>query len=104
MTQIPPLPRRRAFGCGVASAAVAVAGILPTAIVFVLAGTADPNYGWLVFLTLPLAVLFGGIALVLGVIGLVFARADGGAYAWPVVGAVLGVVAVLPSAGFLWGG
>ena len=104
MTQIPPLPRRRAFGCGVAATVAALVGILPTAIVFVLAATADPNYGWLLFLTLPLAVLFGGIALVLGVIGLVFARADGGGYAWPVVGAVLGVVALLPAAAFLWGG
>lgn len=104
MTQISPLPRRRAFGCGVAATAVALVGILPTVIVFVLAGTADPNYGWLLFVTLPLAVLFGGIALILGIIGLVFARTDRSGYGWPVVGVVLGAVAVLPAAAFLMGG
>ncbi|WP_149083602.1 MULTISPECIES: hypothetical protein [Microbacterium] len=104
MTQISPLPRRRAFGCGVAATAVALVGILPTVIVFVLAGTADPNYGWLLFVTLPLAVLFGGIALILGIIGLVFARTDRSGYRWPVVGVVLGAVAVLPAAAFLMGG
>ena len=104
MTQISPLPRRRAFGCGVAATAVALVGILPTVIVFVLAGTADPNYGWLLFVTLPLALLFGGIALILGIIGLVFARTDRSGFAWPVVGVVLGAVSVLPTAAFLMGG
>jgi len=104
VSQIIPSPRRRAFGCGVAATVVALVGILPTAIVFVLAGTADPNYGWLLFLTLPLAVLFGGTALILGVIGLVFARADRVGYAWPVAGTVLGAVSALPTAAFLMGG
>jgi len=82
---------------------LALVGILPTVIVFVLAGTADPNYGWLLFITLPIAVLFGPVALILGIIGIVFARVDRGGYAWPIVGAVLGALQLLPAALFLAG-
>ncbi|WP_143740708.1 hypothetical protein [Microbacterium sp. SZ1] len=101
MTGLPPPRRRRALGCGIAATVVALVGIVPTAIVFVLASTIDPNYGWLLFVTLPIAVFFGAVALVLGIIGIVLARADRGGYAWPIVGVVLGVVQLLPAAAFL---
>lgn len=103
MTYPPPPRRRRALGCGIAATALAVIGIMPTAIVAILAATADPNYAWLAFITLPIAVLFGAIAVVLGIIGLVFARTDRGGYAWPVVGLVLGALQLLPAAAFLTG-
>lgn len=76
---------------------------MPTGIVFVLAGTVDPNFGWLVFLTLPIAALLGVVALVLGIIGLVFARTDHGGYTWPTVGLVLGALQFLPAGAFLTG-
>ncbi|PJI53781.1 hypothetical protein CTI14_23660 [Methylobacterium radiotolerans] len=84
------MPRRRAFGCGVAATVAALVGILPTAIVFVLAARRTRTTDGCCSSRCRSRSSFGGIALVLGVIGLVFARADGGGYAWPVVGAVLG--------------
>jgi len=82
---------------------VGFVGIAPTAIVFVLASAADPNYGWLLFITLPIAAFFGAAALVLGIIGIVLARSDRGEYAWPIVGTALGAVQLLPAAAFLSG-
>ncbi|MEJ6489875.1 hypothetical protein PQI23_09085 [Leucobacter sp. USCH14] len=103
MTQLSPPRRRRALGCGIAATVVALVGIMPTVIVFVLATTSDPNYGWLLFITLPIAVLFGAVAVVLGIIGIVFARAEPGGYGWPIFGVVLGALQLLPAAVFLTG-
>lgn len=83
---------------------MALVGIMPTLIVVVLASTADPNYGWLLFVTMPIAVLLGAIALVLGVIGIVIARIDRGGYAWPIVGTVLGAAQLFPAIALLAGG
>lgn len=83
---------------------MAVAGLLPIAIVWVLAASVDPLYGWLAFIVLPLAVIFGAIAVVLGVIGLVFARTDRGGYVWPIVGLILGAAQIVPAVAFLAGG
>lgn len=104
VTQPSPPRRRRALGCGIAATAVALVGVLPTAIVFVLGSTVDPNYGWLLFLTLPIAVFLGAIGVVVGIVGIVLARTDGGGYAWPVVGVVLGAIQLIPAAAFLTGG
>lgn len=82
---------------------MALVGIVPTAIVFLLASAMDPNYGWLLFITLPIAVFFGSVALVLGVIGIAFALTDRGGYAWPIVGIALGAVQLIPAAAFLTG-
>lgn len=103
MTRIPPQYRRRALGWGVAATVVAGLGILGVGIVLLLAATIDPNYGWLLFVALPAAVMAGAVASVLGIVGVVFARADGSGYAWPIAGIVLGVGQLLGALGLLSG-
>lgn len=103
VTQFSPPRPRRGRGFGIAATVVALVGILPNGIVWILAGTVDPNYGWLLFVTLPWAVLMGAIAGVLGIIGITLARSEPGGYGWPVVGLVLGALQLLPAVVFLTG-
>ena len=75
---------------GIASTALSTVGILPVVFVFALGMMVDPSAAWLFVLALPFSALLGGIAVVLGIIGAVFATRAGGGYLWPVIGLVLG--------------
>lgn len=103
MTEIPPRRRRRALGWGIAATVVAGLGILGVGCVLLLAATVDPNYGWLLFVALPAAIVAGAAAGILGIVGVVFARADRTGSGWPIAGIVLGAGQLLGAAGLLGG-
>ncbi|SDQ25808.1 hypothetical protein [Microbacterium sp. cf332] len=98
-----PRPRRRGRAWGVIATIVASIGILPIVLVFFLAATVDPLWGWMLFVALPFSIGAGAVGGVLGIIGLVVARSDGGGYAWPAAGLVLGAVQVVVANGWLDG-
>lgn len=80
---------------GVAAVVVAAIALVPTAIVLALVAAVDEQYGWGLFISLPLIVAGGVLALLLGVVGVVFAVVRRRGFAWPVVGAISGLVLVL---------
>ncbi len=96
-------PRRRARGWGIAATIVAGIGILAVGLVFLLAATVDPLWGWMLFVALPISVAAGAIGGVLGIVGLITARGERAGYGWPVAGVVLGGGQVLLGSGLLGG-
>ncbi|MGZ0068653.1 hypothetical protein [Microbacterium arborescens] len=95
--------RRRGRGWGIAATILAGIGILPVAVVVVLGYTVDPLWGWMLFIALPVSIAAGALGGVLGIIGIVAARNDGGGYAWPIVGLVPGAAQVFLATGWLQG-
>lgn len=87
-----PVTAQRAWGIG--AVAVNVLAILPTLIVVGLMAGVDPNFGWLMFVTIPVLVAGGVIAMLAGIVGLVFAIVRRRGYLWPVIGAAVGIALV----------
>lgn len=94
-TAIDASRRGAAIAWGGTAAAVSLVGVLPIIAFWILGPTADPDYGWLLFFTLPFSLLLGAIGVVLGIVGTVFARRAGNGYLWPVTGLVLGVAPIV---------
>jgi len=89
----PAMVAQRAWG--IAAVTVAVLSIIPTVYVATLAGTADPGYGWFLFLSIPILVVGEVIALLVGLVGVVFAAVRRRGFGWPVAGAALGLAALV---------
>ena len=65
-----------------------------------LTATVDENFVWFLFAALPIAILGGALAAVLGIVGLVIAFTRKAGYAWPIIGTVLGLVVAIVL--FIW--
>lgn len=87
-----PLTAQRAWGIG--AIALSVLALLPTLIVAGLMAGLDGDYGWLVLFTLPVVVAGGAVAMLAGIVGLVYAIIRRRGYLWPAIGCVVGIALI----------
>lgn len=86
----PSVTAQRAWG--ITASVVAVLSLVPSLLVLLMVWTVSVTSGMLLWLTLPLGIIGGGLAAVLGVVGLIIAIVRRAGYIWPIAGTVLGLV------------
>ncbi|WP_434809874.1 hypothetical protein [Microbacterium sp. bgisy189] len=96
----PPVSVTAQRAWGVVAVIVACLSIVPGIAVLALTATVDENFVWFLFAALPIAILGGALAAVLGIVGLVIAFTRKAGYVWPIVGTVLGLIVAI--ALFIW--
>ncbi|MEW2012998.1 MULTISPECIES: hypothetical protein [Microbacterium] len=84
-----PLLAQRAWG--IAAVALVVLSVLPTLFVLLLAATVDEQYGWLLIPAFALLVGGGSVAMLTGIVGLVFAAIRRRGFLWPAIGTAAGI-------------
>lgn len=70
---------------------IVVLSILPTLLVLLLAATVDEQFGWLLIPAFALLVGGGAVAMLSGIVGLIFAAIRRRGFLWPAIGTVSGI-------------
>lgn len=93
----PAAPRRRADVLGIVAVILALVGLLPSLIVFLIGIAPEMQMiFWLLIVTLPILGIGGVIALILGVIGIIVGVRRGTKIVWSIIGVVLGILMLVP--------
>jgi len=86
------LTAQRAWGIG--GVVIEVISIVPPVLSFILAVTVNPDYGWIMLISLAATVAGGVIGMLAGIVGLVYAGIRRRGFVWPIVAVVLGIAVV----------
>ncbi|WP_251454873.1 hypothetical protein [Microbacterium sp. Marseille-Q6648] len=93
----PAAPRRRADVLGIVAVILALVGLLPSLIIFLIGIAPEMQMiFWLLIVTLPILGIGGVIALILGVIGIIVGVRRGTKIVWSIIGVVLGILMLVP--------
>lgn len=93
-----PTPkRRRADVLGIVAVILALAGILPSLVIFLIGLTPEMQMiFWLLIVTIPILGIGGVIALILGAIGIIVGVKRRSRYVWSIIGVALGLLMLVP--------
>lgn len=105
MTSATPVPRtRRVSGFGIASLILCAVAVLPVVAIILIGLLPDMMaIYWLLIVVLPFAVFAGGVAVLLGVVGIILAARARASLVLPIVGVVIGFIVVILPTGVLSG-
>jgi hypothetical protein len=93
----PAAPRRRADVLGIVAVILALVGLLPSLIIFLIGIAPEMQMiFWLLIVTLPILGIGGVIALILGVIGIIVGVRRGTKIVWSIIAVVLGILMLVP--------
>jgi hypothetical protein len=93
-----PAPRRRrADVLGIVAVILALVGILPSLVIFLIGLLPEMQMiFWLLIVTIPILGIGGVIALILGAIGIIVGVRRRSRYVWSIIGVALGILMLVP--------
>jgi hypothetical protein len=100
----PPAPARRISIIGVTAFVVAVVGVLPSLLIFLLGlipGWMDIY--WLMFVVLPITMFVGAVAAVLGIVALILDLRARRSPVWSILALVVGAASLVAPLGLFSG-
>lgn len=89
--------RRRTDVLGIVAVVIGLVGLLPSLVIFLIGLLPEMQMiFWLLIVTIPILGIGGAVALILGVVGIIVGAKRGTRYVWSIIGAVLGILMLVP--------